>query len=229
MSGLTIYESLEQGSPDWLAARCGLLTASTIGKLLTPAGKLADNDTSRGLIETLVAERITGHVEYVHPTFEMQRGSLDESYARNIYQEQFPLRQVKEVGFATNEFGGHVIGASPDGLVGAMGGLEIKSPKPKTHLRTILSDDVPKEHLPQIHTNMLVLDREWWDFESYCGGWPIYVHRVYRDPKWDALLIDTLITFEERASVMEANYRQIIRDAPIAPRIDHFADMEISL
>jgi len=226
---LTIYDELEQGSDEWLAARCGLLTASTIGKLLTPAGKLADNDTSRGVIETLVAERITGHVEYVHPTFEMQRGSLDESYARDIYQEQFPLRQVKEVGFATNEFGGHVLGASPDGLVGAMGGLEIKSPKPKTHLRTILNDDVPKEHLPQIHTNMLVLDRDWWDFESYCGGWPIYVHRVHRDPKWDALLTDALHMFEDKAALTIEYFKTMTAGAPIAPRIDHFADIQIEI
>lgn len=224
---LHIYNDLEQGSDAWLAARCGLVTASVVGKLLTAGMKVANNDTSRALTETLVAERLTGFVEYVHPTFDMQRGSLDESYARDLYREQHA--PVREIGFATNVFGGHRLGASPDGLVGETGGLEIKSPKAKTHLRTILTDDVPAEHLPQIQTSMLVLEREWWDFESYAGGWPIYVRRVYADPQWQAVIRDALDQFEENAGRMVDAYRAAVGDAPIAPRVDHFADIEIAL
>lgn len=224
---LTIYDTLEQGSDEWLAARCGMLTASNVGKLLTAGGKLADNETSRTLTETLVAERITGYVEYVHPTFDMQRGSLDESYARDLYREQHA--PVLEVGFATNTLNGHTLGASPDGLVSSSGGLEIKSPKAKTHLRTILNNQVPPEHLPQIHTSMLVLERDWWDFESYSGGWPIFVKRVHRDPQWDALILDVLEAFEENAARIETTYRDRMGDAPVAPRIDHFAELELKL
>jgi len=222
---LTIHEQLEQGSDEWLAARCGMLTASNVGKLLTAGGKLADNETSRTLTETLVAERITGYVEYVHPTFDMQRGSLDESYARDLYREQHA--PVLEVGFATNTLNGHTLGASPDGLVSVSGGLEIKSPKAKTHLRTILNDQVPAEHLPQIHTSMLVLERDWWDFESYAGGWPIFVKRVHRDPQWDTLILEALARFEENAARIENTYRERMGDAPIAPRIDHFEEIVI--
>lgn len=224
---LTIYPELEQGSDEWLQARCGILTASVVGKLLTPKLQLADNETSRGVTETLVAERLTGHVDYVHPTFDMQRGSLDESYARDLYREQHA--PVQEVGFATNTFNGHTLGASPDGLVSTTGGLEIKSPKAKTHLRTILAGEVPAEHLPQIQTSMLVLERDWWDFESYSGGWPIYVKRVYADPKWQTAILDALDKFEENAARMIAAYRAAVGDAPIAERIDHWADVEIAL
>lgn len=224
---ITIYEELEQGSDAWLQARCGLLTASTIGRLITPTLKVADNETSRGLTETIVAERLTGYVEYVHPTFDMQRGSLDESFARDLYREQHS--PVDEVGFATNIFGGHKLGASPNGLVGERGGLEIKSPKAKTHLRTILSGEVPAEHLPQIHTSMLVLERDWWDFESYCGGWPIFVKRVHADEKWRAALLEALDKFEENAAKMAEKYTNAVGDAPVADRIDHFADVEIEL
>ena len=64
---LTIYRDLEQGSGDWLNARCGLLTASNVGKLVTPTLKHSDSETARALVDTLAAERITGHVDYVHP------------------------------------------------------------------------------------------------------------------------------------------------------------------
>jgi len=223
---LQIFDTLEQGSDEWLQARCGLVTASTVGKLLTAAGKVADNETSRTLTETLVAERITGFVEYVHPTFDMQRGSLDESYARDMYRAQY--KEVREIGFATNVFDGHKLGASPDGLVAVGGGLEIKSPKAKTHLRTILSNDVPAEHLPQIQASMLVLEREWWDFCSYAGGWPIYVKRVHADPKWQAVIRDALNQFEDNAARMIEQYKQTVGDAPVAPRVDHFAEIEIA-
>lgn len=224
---LTVYPEIEQGSETWLAARCGLVTASVVGKLLTPKLQVANNDTSRGLTETLVAERLTGFVEYVHPTFDMQRGSLDESYARDLYREQHA--PVEEIGFATNTFNGHKLGASPDGLVSTNGGLEIKSPKAKTHLRTILSGEVPPEHLPQIHTSMLVLERDWWDFESYAGGWPIFVKRVYADEKWQKAILDALDKFEENAALMIDAYRKAVGDAPVAERIDHWADIEVAL
>jgi hypothetical protein len=224
---LTIYNDIEQGSDEWLAARCGLLTASQIGKLITPTLQVADNETSRGLTETLVAERITGHVEYVYPSFDMQRGTLDEPYARDMYRMQYG--PVDVIGFATRSFGYYTLGASPDGLVGRDGGLEIKSPKPRIHLHTILSGIVPEEHLPQIHTNMLVLDRQWWDFVSYCGGWPLYVKRVHRDKGWDDLIMTTLTAFEIRTVAVTNNYRTAVGDAPIAPRIDHLLDVELKL
>lgn len=228
MTDLRIYDTLEQGSDEWLAARCGMLTASVVGRLITPTLKVADNDTSRGLTETLVAERITGHVDYVHPTFDMQRGSLDEPYARDMYRQQQQV-EVVEVGFATNTFNGHTLGASPDGLVGTDGGLEIKSPKAKNHLRTILADAVPNEYMAQIQASMLVLQRPWWDFCSYSGGWPIHVKRVYADPLWQVVIRDALDQFENNAADMIARYKQTVGDSPVAERIDHFADMDIAV
>ena len=60
---LHVFSDIEQRSPEWYAARCGIVTASIVGKLLTPTLKVADNDTSRGVTASLVAERITGLVE----------------------------------------------------------------------------------------------------------------------------------------------------------------------
>lgn len=224
---LHIYDELEQGSQLWLDARCGMLTASVIGKLITPTMKVADNETSRALTATLVAERITGHVDYVHPSFDMQRGTLDEPYARSLYAQYY--EPVTEIGFAVNEFNGHKLGASPDGLLGDDGGLEIKSRRPKEQLRTILANEVPTENMPQIQTCMLVTDRLWWDYCSYAGGWPLYVKRVYADPIWQAVILNALDTFEENAARMLEDYSAVAAGAPIAPLIDHFPELEIEL
>jgi hypothetical protein len=224
---LHIFNELEQGSPEWLAARCGILTASVVGKLITPTLKVADNETSRGVTETLVAERITGHVEYVHPSFDMQRGTMDEPYARDLYAEQYA--PVTEIGFAVRDFNGHKLGASPDGLVGDNGGIEIKSRAPKTQLRTILRGDIPAENLAQIQTCMLVLERDWWDYVSYAGGWPLYVTRVYPDITYRAVILDALHQFEEKAAGIIDVFQRLTDGKPIAPRIDHFAEMEFDL
>jgi hypothetical protein len=226
MNDLQIYDTLEQGSDEWLQARCGILTASVIGKMLTPKLQVANNETSRTLTETLVAERLTGHVEFIHPSRAMERGTLDEPYARQMYAENHA--PVEQIGFATNVFNGHVLGASPDGLVSTDGGIEIKSRDPKIQLRTILTQEVPAENLAQVHTSMLVLDREWWDYCSYAGGWPLVVIRVYRDEAWHLAIRDALDAFEERAAAMASAYRRATAGEPIAPRIDHFAETEMS-
>jgi len=222
---LTIHD-VEQGSQEWLDLRCGLLTASTIGKLLTPTGKLADNDTARGLMQTLIAERISGHVEYVHPSFDMQRGTLDEPYAREMYAEHYA--SVEEVGFATLDINGHALGASPDGLVGAEGGIEIKSRVPKVQLRTFLENRVPTANLAQVHGCLYVFDREWWDYVSYSGGWPLFVKRVYRDAEWDAAIVAALNAYEQQAADTIAAYTTATAGKPVAERVDHFAEIEIS-
>lgn len=222
---LHIYENLEQGSDDWLQARCGMLTASTIGKLITPTLKVADNDTSRGLTLTLAAERITGHVEYVHPSFDMQRGTLDEPIAKDIYSEQYA--PVQTIGFAVRSIADMKLGASPDGLIGDDGGIEIKSRGSKTQLKTFLADEVPAENIAQIQACMYALDREWWDYVSYAGGWPLYVKRVYRDPDWQTAIVQALETFEENIDNIIDAYRVKADGAPVAPRVDHFAEMSI--
>lgn len=227
MIDLTIFDDLEQGSDDWIAARRGILTASRIGGLITPTLKVADNETSRGILETIVAERLTGRTDYVYPNSDMQRGTLDEPYARALYAAR-TLSLVTEVGFAVRQINGHQLGASPDGLVGDDGGIEIKSRRPKAQLRTIITDTVPADNIAQIQTSLLVLDREWWDYVSYAGGMPLYIKRVYPDPDWRTVILDALDTFEDKAALMIDTYNTTTRGAPVAPYIDHYADIEMS-
>lgn len=208
----------------WLAARCGLVTASVVGKLITPSTiKVANNDTSRGLTASLAAERITGHVEPFHETEDMRRGSLDEPYAREIYSEHYA--EATEVGFLVRDDWGHKIGYSPDGMVDDDGLIEIKSRNQKIQLGTILANEVPLANMAQIQCGLLVSGREWCDYVSYAGGMPLYVKRVLPDPKWFAAIIEAVAEFEKSAAEMIARYKAATADSPATKRIDHYEEM----
>jgi hypothetical protein len=189
------YPELVQGSDEWLEARRGILTASVIGKLITPSTlKPADNETSRGVILTLAAERITGHVEYVHPTFDMQRGTDDEPFAREKYAEHYA--PVEEVGFIVRTSDTFTIGYSPDGLVGDDGLIEIKSRKPREQIKTFLTDRVPAYNMAQLQAGLFITGRSWIDYVSYSAGLPMYVKRVYPDTAWHNAITATAERFE---------------------------------
>lgn len=222
---LTIYEDLEQGSPEWLQARCGIVTASTVGKLLTAGGKVANNDTSRGLIETLTLERVTGRVQTIPPTFDMRRGTALEDDARNVYAERYG--PVTQVGFGRIDEDSYSFGASPDGLIGGgIAGLEIKCPKPSTHFRTLLEGEVPRIYLPQIHGNMLVFDAGAWHFMSHAPGMPPFVTRINRDARWDEKITDAVQRAENDIRSLTDQYQRNIRGNPPAPYWDPFDEGE---
>ena len=223
---LHVYNNIEQGTPEWLQLRAGIITASVIGQLITAKTRNpAVNDTSRALTLNLVAERITGHVEPVIPSRDMERGTLDEPYAREIYSEHYA--PVDEVGFMVRDFDGYKIGYSPDGLVGDKGLIEIKSRRQKIQLKTILEDAVPLENMAQIQAGLLVSGRDWLDYVSYCGGMPLYVQRVYPDAKWFGAIKEAVRCFEEEAERMIQAYEFDSAELINTERIDHFAEMEI--
>lgn len=220
------YEHLEQGTDEWLQARCGIVTASTVGQLITTKTlKPANNDTARSLTATLVAERLTGYVEPTYTNADMERGTLSEPFARDLYAEHYA--PVQEVGFMVRDFNGDRLGYSPDGLVGEDGLIEIKAPRQKAHLATILADQVPAQYMAQIQCGLLVSGREWLDYVSYCGGMPLYVKRVLPDENWQQAIIDALSLFEDNAEQMTATYTAATKGKPMAERIDLYLDSDI--
>ena len=270
---LHVY-NFEQHTPEWFAARCGVVTASVIGQLISkgapdalsvecpkcqaldgepcistarkiatpiktihddrsakvaelpPVYTAANTDTARALTLSLVAERITGHVEPVIPSRDMERGTLDEPYARDIYSERY--EPATEVGFMVREFDGYKIGYSPDGLVGENGLIEIKSRKQKIQLKAFLDDAVPAENMAQIQTGLLVSGRLWCDYVSYSGGMPLYVKRVYPDQRWFDAIHAAAEQFEKNAAdIIDTYLARTAGNAPVE-RIDHFADLEMS-
>jgi len=271
---LQIFEDLTQGSDEWLAERCGILTASVIGQLVTSrqptaietecpecgstpgepcTGKRAPgplktlhparaaaareldrvisadvtSETALGLIMTLAAERITGHVEPVQQSRAMERGTLDEPYARAAYSEHHA--PASELGFMVRHYDGFKIGYSPDGLVGEDGLIEIKSRAQKAQLKTVLADEVPTENMAQLQTGLLVSGRAWIDYTSYCGGMKLWTKRVYPDPLWHAAILDAAAKFEETAAAMVSNYLTATAGMPDTERIDHYLELELKL
>lgn len=225
---LTTYTNLEQGSDEWLAARCGLLTASTIGKLITTTTlKVADNETSRGLTMTLAAERITGHVDFVYPTADMQRGTDDEPFARDIYAANFA--PVEQVGFMVRDFGAYRIGFSPDGLVGADGLIEIKSRRPKEHLKTVLKGLPPLENMAQLHAGLLVSGRSFIDYVSYSAGLPLWVKRFYPDQRWTDAIHAAAETFEINVTNIVNNFTNATEGLPTTERRPDYEEVTLKL
>lgn len=193
-----------QGSDEWLAARCGILTASEMRHVLTPTLKSANNDKSRAHLFELAAQRITGYVEPAYISDDMLRGMQDEAVARDIYAEHY--NEVENVGFITQDFEGFTLGYSPDGLVGDDGLIEIKSRRAKFQVETIFSGEVPEEYMLQLQTGLLVTGRKWIDFISYCGGMHLFVKRVTPDERYQNAIREAAKNAEEKIGEIIADY-----------------------
>ena len=200
----TIHRDLTQGSDEWHAARCGLLTASEMKLIITPTLKVADNDKSRSHLHELLAQRITRYVEPSYISDDMLRGQMDEVYARQIYAEKFA--PIEEVGFVTNDEWGFTLGCSPDALVGTDGMLEIKSRRQKFQIATIIEDAMPDDYAIQVQTELLVTGRKWCDFLSYSGGLPMIPIRVFPDDKIQAAIVEAARAFETKLAEKWAAY-----------------------
>jgi len=222
---ITYHKDLIQGSEEWLAERCGRLTASEMKKIITPTLKVANNGETRAHAYELAFQRHTKFVEPQYVSDAMLRGQEDEIYARAAYAEHYA--PVTETGFVTNDKWGFTIGYSPDGLVGDDGLIECKSRAGKYHFQTIAQDEVPEEYSLQLQTALLVTEREWIDFISYCGGLPMYVKRVEPDPVvQDAILLATA-AFEARVVEVAREYEaSMLRQPKIIPT-ERRAAMEI--
>lgn len=191
---IRVYETLEQGSDEWLAARCGMITASEVKHIITPSLKPANNDKTRAHLYDLLAQRITRHVEPLYLSDDMLRGKVDEIDARNLYARQFA--PVHEVGFITNDKWGFMLGYSPDGLVGDDGAIECKSRRPKYQVQTIVDGVLPDEYLMQIQTGLLVSERAWIDFISFSAGLPMFTLRCWPDEVVQDAIIEAVGEFE---------------------------------
>lgn len=215
---LTVLPELMQGTDEWLEQRRGLITASTVGRLITTKTlKPASNPESRGLTSLLVAERITGWVDPLYVSDDMLRGVEDEPRARDKYVEHYA--PVSEVGFMIRERDGVKIGYSPDGLVGDDGLIEIKSRRQKKHLETVLSGHPPIENMAQLQCGLLVSGREWIDYISYSGGMPLWVNRVYPDQRWFDAILAAAEQFEVAAAEMARLYEESVAGFPPTERI----------
>lgn len=207
---ITYHPDLFQGSEEWLAARCGMLTASEMNLILTPTLKAAYNDKERSHLYELLAQRITGYVEPRYISDDMLRGMDEEVLAIDLYAKEYA--RVNRVGFITNDKFGFTIGYSPDALVGNDGLVECKSRRQKYQIQTIVDGVVPPEYMIQIQTGLLVSEREWLDFISYSGGLPMFVMRCYPMPEYQEAIVKAATAFEEIISNRLERYRLFSKD-----------------
>jgi len=220
------YPDVEQGSEKWHDLRRGIVTASTVGRLITEKRLApATNENARALALLLVAERITGWTDPTYQNFDMMRGVLDEPVARDLYSKNFA--PVAEMGFMIRDAGAWRLGFSPDGLVGDDGLIEVKSRRQKSQVSTVLAGEVPLANMAQCQAGLLVSGREWLDYVSFSGGMHLYVKRVVPDPMWFEAIIEAVETFEENAAEMAAKYQAATEGLPTTERSNY--DMEMSL
>lgn len=204
---ITYHNDLLQGSDEWLAARCGLLTASEMKHIITPAKlQYASNDKERSHLYELVAQRITGFVEPSYIGDDMIRGMADEQEAKQKYAEKYA--PVTDCGFITNDKWGFTLGCSPDGLVGDDGQVECKSRRQKYQIESIIGGEMPNEYALQVQTALLVSERKWVDFISYSGGLPMMTVRIYPDHLVQTAIIAAASTFHKKMDEMMTRYKE---------------------
>ena len=173
----------EQNSAEWFWARTGRITASRMCDLMATLKRGGEAASRRDYRAQLVAERLTGKTEDRYLSKEMQFGIEQEPFARTAYEIRTE-NMVDQAGFIFHprlDFSG----ASPDGLIGQDGGLELKCPKTTTHLAYLAAGTVPKEYEHQLLWNMACAEREWWDFASFDPRLPeklrLFIVRMPRD------------------------------------------------
>lgn len=177
-------EALQQGTPEWHAARCGSLGASSIADALAKT-KTGWGATRANVLARLAIERLTGQPQEGFQNQAMRDGIEREPEARAAYQFK-RLVLVKQVGLIKHPTitGSH---ASPDGEVGSDGLLEIKAPTHATHMETLLGASIPQKYTYQMQWQMACAGRAWCDFASYHPAFPdnmkIHITRINRDDR----------------------------------------------
>lgn len=225
---ITYHPNLIQGSDEWHSERRGRICASEVRHIITPTLKIADNDQTRSHVYELAAQRINDYTEPTYIGDEMIRGMVDEPIARQLYNDNFA--PVTECGFITNDDNGFTIGYSPDGLVGDEGLIEVKGRRQKFTVQSIVDGEVPKEHMLQIQTGLLVTGRKWCDYLSFTGGMPLLPIRVYPDEKVHEAIITACKAFEVRIqAVINAYHERLLNEKWVMTERLVEADGEIVL
>lgn len=192
---MQVYNDIEQGTPEWFAARAGIPTASRFSTVMAKG----EGKTRAEYMRKLAGEIITGELAEGFTTPHMERGKLMEDEARETYAFINSVEPY-QVGFIRSGDKG----ASPDSLIGTDGGLEIKTALPHIQIDRLERNRLPPEHKAQVQGNLWISEREWWDFVSYWPRLPMLITRVYRDEPYIKTMSDEIDRFnDEKAALVE--------------------------
>jgi len=202
-------EDYPQGSELWLGVRLAKLTASKIHDATAKQQNGKYYKARENYMKANIAEKLTGISQDAFVSSAMKWGVETEPQARAAYEFAKDV-EVKQVAFADHP-AIPMSGASPDGLVGDKGLLEIKCPNMGTHLDRLATNEIPQEYLAQMQWQMACLDREWCDFLDFDPRMPEHLNkliiRVERDDKYIQEMEIEVIKFnseiDEKLKILE--------------------------
>ncbi len=179
---MKIHTEFVQYSPEFWQLRRGKVSASNMGRIITPKTKklAAAHDE---YINELIADTIRLDPPFMTEkpvTRAMQHGTDTEPEARRWLEYERGCTVLQVGGIETDD---ERLWASPDGFLldneGEMvSGLELKCPDPKTHVGYLRDQECPQEYLAQVHGSLLISCLPMWLFMSYCAGFPALVVKV---------------------------------------------------
>ena len=205
-----MIEMMDQGTEEWFTIRIGKVTASRVADVIakTKTGYSASRDN---YMAQLVCERLTGQKGESFTNAAMQHGTETEPLARAAYEALKDVL-VDEVGFVPHP-SIDMAGASPDGLVGSDGLLEIKCPNTATHIETLMSKTVPGKYNTQMQFQMACTGRQWCDFVSFDNRLPeqfqLFVKRVPRDDEFIKQMEDEVVKFLNELDIKIAQLMEL--------------------
>ena len=187
---------MQQGTDSWHQIRCGKVTASRVADIIAKT-KSGYSTSRENYLAQLVCERMTGKPTESFTNAAMLHGTETEPFARAAYEAAKNVL-VDELGFAIHPTIS-MAGASPDGLVGEVGLVEIKCPNTATHIDTLLTQTVPTKYITQMQWQLSCTQRQWCDFVSFDPrmdeGLQLFIKRVEYDPIYVAQLEKEVINF----------------------------------
>lgn len=202
-----------QGSPEWHALRCGKVTASRVADIVAKTQRGWSASRANYAAE-LVAERLTGTTSEGFTNAAMQWGTDQEPNARMAYEFMNDVT-VEQVAFVDHPWIAET-GASPDGLVGYDGLVEIKCPNTSTHIETLRGGPIAAKYITQMMWQMACTGRQWCDFVSYDPRLPeemqLFTSRITRDDELIASLERDVVAFlnEVRETVEDLRHRYVV-------------------
>lgn len=174
-----IIIDVEQGTPEWMAIRCGIPSASNFDKIITASGE--PSKQAQKYLYSLVAEKISGIKEETFQSAAMKHGTETEGEAVEFYELTHGV-EAKPVGFCFHD--SKLFGCSPDRFIGEEGLLEVKCPQSHTHIEYLLENNLEKNYYQQVQGQLLVTGRKWCDLMSYYRGLRPVTIRVERNEKF---------------------------------------------
>jgi len=209
-------ETLEliQGTHEWVQARCGSVGASQVSDVMSKGRDGRESTGYANLRAKIVAERLTGCVIEGYTNAYMERGNADEGAAREVYEfvTGNTVEQVGLIRHPTIPF----FHASPDGLIGDDGMLELKRKIPALHIAYLLKNEVPAEYRKQMTAQLACSGREYVEFVSYCPELPedlqLFKIKFRRDEAMIAEMEKSVIDFLESVEALISQLNELNPD-----------------